>query len=439
MKKNVIWRTIVVFMLASMLVSACAPAATPAPTAEPAKPAEPTKAAEPAAAEPTKAPEPTKAEAAAPTAAGEFTFGIVMVGPYNDHGWSEASYLAGQYVEKMVPGTKMIYIDKVNSADRPGTTGDQLAEELVSKGAKLIVFNSDDFKDASVEFKKNNPTIPVLHISGDLAWKDGKNYKEMEGYSNLMSQMEYGEMIGGCAAALTTQTGKIGYVGPLINDETRRFANATYLGAKHCWETYAKKDPKDLKMKVTWIGFWFNIPGVTADPSTVSDDFLNSGHDVLISALDTMEALVQTKKAVDGGKKAWAVAYDYKDACNEAPDVCLGVRYFNWGPGYVKAVKAVMDGSFKSYWEWAAPDWKDINNPDTSAMGFNKGKGLSEENAKNLDAFIGELAGGLNLWTGPIKWQDGTDFLKDGEKATDQQIWYQPQLLEGIEGLSVAP
>ena len=71
--------------------------------------------------------------------------------------------------------------------------------------------------------------------------------------------------------------------------------------------------------------------------------------------------------------------------------------------------------------DWAPPDWKDINNPDTGYAGFLNGDGLSAENAKNLDAFIGEFAGGLNLWTGPIKWQDGTDFLKDGEKATPQQ------------------
>lgn len=433
MKKNVIWQAIVLLVLASMLVTACAPAATPAPvpTAEPAKPAEP---AQPA--EPTKAPEAVEPTAAAPE---EFIFGILMVGPYNDRGWSQAHYDAGLYVEKMIPGTKMIYVDKVNPADRPGTTGDQLAEDLVSKGAKLVIFNSDDMKDASSDFAKKHPDIPVLHASGDLAWKDGKNFADLPMYANVMPQMEYGEMIGGCAAALTSQTGKIGYVGPLINDETRRFANATYLGAKYCWENYAKKDAKDLKMKVTWIGFWFNIPGVTSDPSQVSDEFLNSGHDVLISALDTTEALVQTKKAVDAGKKAWAVAYDYADACTEAPDVCLGVRYFNWGPEYVKAISAIQDGSFKPYWTWAAPDWKDINNPDTSAVGFNKGNGLSAENAKNLDAFIAELAGGLNLWTGPIKWQDGTDFLKDGEKATDQQIWYAPQLLEGVEGLSAMP
>ena len=47
------------------------------------------------------------------------------------------------------------------------------------------------------------------------------------------------------------------------------------------------------------------------------------------------------------------------------------------------------------------------------------------------------LAGGLNLWTGPINLQDGTEYLAEGEVATDQQVWYLPQLLEGMEGQSV--
>ena len=64
------------------------------------------------------------------TTSGEgFTFGILMVGPYNDHGWSQAHYEAGLYVEEKL-GAKMIYIDKVNSADRPGTTPDQLAGDV---------------------------------------------------------------------------------------------------------------------------------------------------------------------------------------------------------------------------------------------------------------------------------------------------------------------
>ena len=315
MNKKITWQIVVLLLISALVLAACT-SATPAPA------------------------EPTAPPTAAPVVSTvtPFTFGILMVGPYNDHGWSEAHYQAGLYIEEKVPGTKMLYIDKVNPADRPGTTPDQLASELVSQGAQLIIFNSDDMKDGALEFAKNNPDISVLHISGDAAWKEGLNYQNLPNLSNYMPQMEYGEMIGGCAAALTTQTGKLGFVGPLINDETRRYVNAFYLGAKYCWTNYLKKDPADLHLTVNWIGFWFNIPGITSDPSQVADAFLNSGYDVLASGLDTTEALVETQKAAKNGQKAWVVAYDYEKACNEAPDVCLGVRYFNWRPAYMQAI-----------------------------------------------------------------------------------------------------
>jgi simple sugar transport system substrate-binding protein len=83
------------------------------------------------------------------------------------------------------------------------------------------------------------------------------------------------------------------------------------------------------------------------------------------------------------------------------------------------------------------PDWNDINNLSTTATGFIKGAGLSADAAANVDKFIAELAGGLNLWTGPLNFQDGSPYLADGETATDLTIWYMPQLLEGMEGQSV--
>ena len=365
-----------------------------------------------------------------------FVFGMLLVGPYNDHGWSQAHYEAGQYVEQKL-GAKMLYVDKVNPADRPGTTPEQLAEDLVSKGAKLIIFNSDDMKDAAIAFAQKHPDIYVIHASGDNAWKEGKNYKNLPNLANVMGKMIYGKMIAGCAAAMMTNTGQIGYLGPLINDETRRLASSAYLGAKYCWEHYRNKDPKDLKFKVTWIGFWFNIPGVTSDPTQVADDFFNSGYDVVLSGIDTTEALVEAKKFHDQGKTVYAVPYDFKDACAEAPDVCLGVPYFNWGPSYLKLIKSAEDGQWKSTFMWVGPDWKDINNPDTSAIGFKMGDALSDDASDAVTNFIDKLANGLNLWTGPLKLQDGTLYLKDGEKATDQQIWYLPQLLEGMEGQSV--
>ena len=170
----------------------------------------------------------------------------------------------------------------------------------------------------------------------------------------------------------------------------------------------------------------------------VADDFFNSGYDVVMSGIDTTEALVEAKKMQAAGKQAWAVAYDYKTNCSVAPEICLGVPYFNWGPAYVGAIKQAMDGTWQEGFQWNAPDWTDINNPDTSAVGFTKGDGLSADASSQLDGFIAELAGGLDLWTGPINLQDGTSYLADGTAATDAQIWYLPQLLQGMEGQSVS-
>ncbi|MFZ1269026.1 MAG: BMP family ABC transporter substrate-binding protein [Anaerolineae bacterium] len=400
------------FLISALLLTACTPAATPAA--------------------PTAAVEPTKAPAAT-----EFKFGLILVGPYNDHGWSEAHYQAGKYIESKIPGAKMVYVDNVNPGAKPGVTVPQLVDDLVGQGVKIVFTTSDDFKDGTLEAAIKHPDLPIVNVSGDHAWKDGKDFKAPKNLSNFMGRMEYGKMIAGCAAALTSQTGKIGYLGPLINDETRRLTASAYLGARYCWTEFAKKDAAALSFKVTWIGFWFNIPGQTLDPTKVADDFYNNGYDVVLSGIDTTEALVEGGKMAQAGKKVWTIPYDYEDACKEAEAICLGVPYFNWGPSYLKAVQMAADGKWAQYWDWNAPDWANINNADTSAVGFVKGQALSADAAANVDKFIKGLAdGSIALFKGPLNFQDGSAFLKDGEAATDLQVWYLSQLLQGMEGPS---
>jgi len=254
-----------------------------------------------------------------------------------------------------------------------------------------------------------------------------------------MGKMEYTKMMAGFAAAMTTQTGRIGYLGPLINEETRRLAASAYLGARYAWETVLKKKPEDLKFQVTWIGFWFNIPGVTSDPTQVAQNFFNTGHDVILSGIDTTEALTVAGQKKKEGKNVWAVPYDYIGACQAAPDVCLGVPYFNWGPAYIPFVKAAMSKSWKPQWLWLGPDWTNINNPDTSIVGFVPGNALPAGARPALDQFIKDLGSGtVNLFKGPLNYQDGTVFVKAGETASDKQIWHMEQLLQGMQGQSSA-
>lgn len=402
MSKHV-WKLVSVLVVVAMLLVACGPVATPVPTEVP------------------------------PTAVPEFVFGIILVGPYNDHGWSEAHYTAAQYVTEKIPNTRFEYLDKLNSADRPETTLEQVVDDMVSKGARIIFTTSDAFMEDTDRAAEKYPDVTFIAVSGDQVLRG----VAPSNVGNLMGRMEYGKMIAGCAAALATETGNIGYVGPLINDETRRLAASVYLGARYCYEKYRGLDPDDLKFTVTWIGFWFNIPGVTLDPTEVSNDLINAGADVLLSGIDTTEALVVTGQRAAQGERVLAIPYDYEGACSEAADICLGVPYFNWGPGYLKQIKSVMDGTWKQEWLWDGPDWKDINSRDTTAVGFVKGPALAEEWAANVDEFIAGLAdGSINLFVGPLNYQDGTPYLKADEVATDEQIWYMKQLLEGMEGPS---
>ena len=372
----------------------------------------------------------------------DFKIGMLLVGPQNDHGWSQAHYEAGQYVVEQLGLAEdaLIVLDKVNTADRPDTTIEAVVDDMVSQGAQLIFATSDDMRDGIIAAAGAHPDVPMIWVAGDSAWAEGQNYQaDLTNLGNIMGKIEYGKMIGGCAAALTTQTGRIAYLGPLINDETRRLVNSAYLGARHCWETYRGEDPASLEFEVKWIGFWFNIPGLTLDPTQVTNEFLASGADVVISGLDTTEAIVRAGQAVESGEDVWAVPFDYRGGCDEAPDACLGVPYFNWGPSYLATTQSVIDGNFAAEWQWLGPDWADINNPDTSHVGWLNGPALTDESATMLDEFIAGLASGdTNLFVGPLNYQDGSPYLADGEEATDAQIWYTTQLLEGIEGASAA-
>lgn len=131
-----------------------------------------------------------------------FIMGLLLVGPYNDKGWSQAHYEAGKYVEQKVPGVKMIYLDNVNPAGRPGFTVPHLVDDMVAQGARLIIASSDDMKDGIREAAKKHPRVAFIHVSGDDVWTK----KASPNLGNLMGRMEYAQMMAGLAAAMTTRT-----------------------------------------------------------------------------------------------------------------------------------------------------------------------------------------------------------------------------------------
>ena len=56
-----------------------------------------------------------------------------------------------------------------------------------------------------------------------------------------------------------------------------------------------------------------------------------------------------------------------------------------------------------------------------------------------LAQFIADLGSGkVNLYAGPLEFQDGAVFVQAGSTATDKDIWFCPQLLRGMDGASAS-
>ncbi len=371
----------------------------------------------------------------------EFVFGVVLVGPADDGGWSQSHSEGAAYVEANIEGATALIFESLNPADTPEATLLDVVTQMVDDGAQVIFTTSDSFEEDTNVVAEAFPDIPFINITGSNVLNDAP-----ENVGNFNGLMEAPRELAGCAAALTTETGSIGYLGALINPETRRLAASTYLGARYCYENYRGMDPDELQFTVTWIGFWFNIPGVTLDPTEVANNFFDTGSDVIVSGIDTTEAIVVAgSRMAERGERVFAVPYGNIEGCSQAPEACIGAAYYNWGPAYLDTVQAVIDGTWEQSWEWLAPDWANMNDPETSVIGFLYGEGLTEEVAAQVDEFYAEMAAystdpaneeSIFLWEGPLNLQDGTELAAEGETVPVLDVWFLPQLLEGMEGAS---
>jgi basic membrane protein A len=401
MKKNAIWQIVTVLMIATMLLSACAPAATPAPAA-----AEPTKAEAPAAAEPTKAEapaaaEPTKAEAAAAPSyqipdvvEGKFNVAFVLIGPHDDGGWSQAHYDGLTYVEKNVPNVHCAYIENVAE----GADSEQVFRSLARKGFNLIFGTSFGFMDPMEAVAADFPDTMFIHVSGYKS--NGTNFGNVFG---AMESMKY--MVGMLAGARAKQDNnpKLGYIATFPIPEELRLGNAFALGMR--------KTCPECTLDVRWIKTWHDPVAEKEAAASLFD----AGAQVVFTGADTpAPADVATQK----GK--WGITYDWSGSCKA--ERCLTAPYWNWGPTYARITKGAIDKTYKVGW-----DYFDADTGGLGVYGLMEGqeltKGLSDLDPKVLadvkDLMAKALKGEFtrfDVFSGPIKDNSGKEILPAGEK-----------------------
>lgn len=327
----------------------------------------------------------------------EVKVGFVYIGDVNDGGYTQAHDTGRKYLEKET-GVKTIYKESVKE-DKAAV--EQVVDDLVDQGANVIIGTSFGFQDGILESAKKYPDVKFLHCSG---------YELNTNMAQYFGRMYQARYLSGIVAGMKTKSNTVGYVGAFPIPEVIRGINAFTLGLRSV-------NPK-ATVKVVWTNTWY-------DPAKEKDAALaliDKGADVIAQHQDSLGP----QQAAES-KGVFSIGYD-TDMSKSAPKSVLTSTTFDWGKYYVKEIKEIQAGNFKSekYWGGMETGMVDIT-PLTS---------LAPEGAQaKVDAAKADIISGKNkVFVGPIKDQTGAVKVAEGTTMKDEDIWNMKWFVEGVDG-----
>ena len=331
-------------------------------------------------------------------AQGKTKVAFVYVGPIGDHGWSYQHHQGLEAVKKEF-GDKVetTYVENVPE----GPDAERVIDQLAANGNKLVITTSFGFMNPTIKVAAKYPDVKFEHMTG---------FKRADNVATANIRFYEGRYIAGIVGAKASKSGTIGYIASFPIPEVIMGINSAYLGAKTV-------NP-NVKFKIVWVSTWFD-PGKEADAAKALAD---QGADVIFQHTDSPAAVKFAEE-----RKIFAVG-QASDMKAFGPNAILTSIVDNWAPYYVGRVKAVMDGSWKSGDVWAG-----MNTGMMSMAAY--GPGVTADTRAAADAIKAKIvAGEFHPFTGPLNKQDGTPFLKAGEKISDKDLSGMNFYVQGIEG-----
>ena len=321
---------------------------------------------------------------------------FVYVGPHNDGGWSQGHDTARLYAQKELgDAVETSYVENVPE----GPDAERAIERLARSGCKIIFTTSFGFMDPTLKVAAKFPDVKFEHATG---------FKTAENVTSYNARFYEGRYIIGQIAAKMSKSGTAGYIVSFPIPEVVMGINAFILGAQSI-------NP-DFKIKIVWVNSWFD-PGKEGDAAKALFD---QGADIITQHTDSPAPL---QIAQERGLHGFGQAHDM---ISFAPKAQYTAIEDHWGPYYLKRIKAVLDGTWKSQASWEGlKDGMLIMAPYTN---------LPDDvvaAAKDTQAKI--ESGELLPFKGPIFKQDGTKVIGEGEALDDGTLLGMNWYVKGID------
>ena len=316
--------------------------------------------------------------------AADVKVGFVYVGPIGDGGWTYEHDKGRLAVEKHFGDrVETIYQESVPE----GADSERVMTTMAMQGADLIFTTSFGYMDPTINVAKKFPNVRFEHATG---------YKRSDNVSTYSARFYEGRAIQGHIAGKMTKTNKIGYIASFPIPEVIRGINSAYI--------HAKKVNPDVEFNIIWAYTWFD-PAKEADAAKA---LIDQGADVVLQHTDSTAPQAAAKEA--GNVITFGQASDMGEY---APMPRVSSIIDDWGPYYVARTQAVLDGSWESVdtWDGIGPGMVGIGEISDAVPAEIKAEALAMRDAI--------ASGTYHPFTGPLKKQDGSDWLACGETSDD--------------------
>jgi basic membrane protein A len=328
----------------------------------------------------------SKPSAQKPTTKAPLIAAWIYVGSPSDAGWTHQHDLGRLGVQKYF-GSKVKTIFKENVPEGPQVSN--VITQLINSGAKIIFSTSFGYQPAMVAAAKKYPNVYFAQATGTAL---STNLAEYFGAG------ENGDYLAGMAAGFATKNGKIGYVAPYPIPEVIREIDAYTMGARYAHP--------GATVRVVWTNSWFD----PAKERAAAKSLVASGVDVLGDGVD--DPTVGEVAQANGLK--WT-GYD-SNQNSFAPKAFQTATVYNWAPYYINAVKAALNGTWKSNFYYGT-----VADGMIGIAPF--GSTVSAKARAAILKRMGEIkAGTFDPFTGPLIEQNGTTGLKAGQTLP---VWNQ--------------
>jgi simple sugar transport system substrate-binding protein len=325
--------------------------------------------------------------------------GFIYVGPIGDGGWTYEHDKGRLAVEAHFgDAVETVYQESVPE----GADAERAITQMALQGADLIFTTSFGFMEATLAVAEKFPNVKFEHATG---------YKTLPNVSTYSARFYEGRAVQGHIAGKMTKSNIVGYIASYPIPEVIRGINSAYI--------HAKKVNPDVEFKIIWAYTWFD-PAKEADAATA---LIEQGADVILQHTDSTAPQAAAERA--GNVVTFGQASDMSEY---APFPRVSSIIDNWAPYYIARTQAVIDGTWESTQTW------DGIGPGMVGIGEISDAVPTEVKAEALALKAAMAEGSYHPFTGPLKKQDGSDWLAEGEVADDGTLLGMNFYVEGLTG-----